>query len=189
MPISRNSSEQTLLILRAAQEMFCDGGLQAVTMEGVSSRTGVAKTTLYRRWKNKEQLALDSCLYAMREAAPIPSDGPFSERMRIHLRSAVRFLRGDHGDRLRQLIGASQANPSLRQGLQERFLTERRAQARAFLEDARNSGAVQYADIEAALDFMAGPLYHRLIMGHLRLSDTYADAHCDLLMKALSPHC
>jgi AcrR family transcriptional regulator len=37
-------------------------------MEGVSARTGIAKTTIYRRWKNREQLALDMCLHAMKAA-------------------------------------------------------------------------------------------------------------------------
>ena len=168
--------------------MFEAGGLPAVTMEGVSSHTGIAKTTLYRRWKNREQMALDSCLHAMRVEAPIGVRGSFEERLRTHLRAAVRFLGSDQGDRLRQLIGVCQADASLRHELQERFLMERRAQTAALLKEGQNSGAVQFGDLEAVLDLIAGPLYHRLMMGHLTLSRSYADSHCDLILKALRQH-
>ena len=68
----------------------------------------------------------------------------------------------------------------------DRFLKERRDEARAFLNQGKATGEIHFSDVEATLDLMAGPLYHRLLMGHLSLTDRFADEHCDLILRALS---
>ncbi len=45
-------------ILAVARELLAEGGVQRLTVEGVAARSGVAKTTVYRRWRSKEDLAL-----------------------------------------------------------------------------------------------------------------------------------
>ena len=51
-------SRQT--ILDATRELLAhDGDVGALTVEAVAARSGVAKTTIYRRWRDKWQLALD----------------------------------------------------------------------------------------------------------------------------------
>jgi len=51
-------------ILDAAVDLLSEQGFLALTIEAVAARAGVAKTTLYRRWSNKDDLLLDavSCL-------------------------------------------------------------------------------------------------------------------------------
>lgn len=43
-------------ILAAAIGEFCEKGMMASTMEGIASRAGVSKRTLYRHYANKEHL-------------------------------------------------------------------------------------------------------------------------------------
>lgn len=47
-------------ILEAALELIADDGLQGMSLEGVAARAGVSKTTIYRRWPNKDALALEA---------------------------------------------------------------------------------------------------------------------------------
>lgn len=43
-------------ILRTTLEMLRDGGFEALTVDAIAERTGVAKTTIYRRWPGKGAL-------------------------------------------------------------------------------------------------------------------------------------
>lgn len=44
--------------LSAAVEIFHEEGIEGLTIEAVTARSGVAKTTIYRRWKNSRHLAV-----------------------------------------------------------------------------------------------------------------------------------
>src|SRR3979490_1474957 len=53
-------ADATASILSAALELGEEVGFDALTIEGIADRTGVAKTTMYRRWPNVSALGLDA---------------------------------------------------------------------------------------------------------------------------------
>jgi AcrR family transcriptional regulator len=55
-PGRRARSEQA--ILEATRALLAEVGVRGLTIEGVAARSGVAKTTIYRRWRDKDELAL-----------------------------------------------------------------------------------------------------------------------------------
>jgi len=53
-------------ILDATRQLLArDGDVGARTVEAVAVRAGVAKTTIYRRWRDKRHLALDAVMIDM----------------------------------------------------------------------------------------------------------------------------
>src|SRR6185503_4398119 len=56
-------------ILRAAAEILEEGGVTALTMEGVAQRAGVGKPTIYRSWRNAQELAM-AALIETQKAQP-----------------------------------------------------------------------------------------------------------------------
>src|SRR4051812_27075223 len=48
-----------------------EGGVTGVSIEAVAARAGVGKTTIYRRWPNKEALIIDA-LADLKEPFPAP---------------------------------------------------------------------------------------------------------------------
>ena len=54
------STEADLAILRATRAALVEVGWGRLTMGQVAARAGVAKTTLYRRWGNKNELVVDA---------------------------------------------------------------------------------------------------------------------------------
>jgi len=55
-------------LIDAATDLLVESGPQAVTVDAVAERSGVAKSTLYRHWDSIETLMVD----ALRSAAPRP---------------------------------------------------------------------------------------------------------------------
>jgi AcrR family transcriptional regulator len=63
-------------VLAAASELLNEVGFEAVTIELVSERSGVARSTLYRHWRTKGQMLRDAWAEQHAPAASTPdSDG------------------------------------------------------------------------------------------------------------------
>jgi AcrR family transcriptional regulator len=45
-------------VLGAGQDLMMEGGVRSITVEEIASRTGIAKTTIYRHWRSREELVL-----------------------------------------------------------------------------------------------------------------------------------
>ena len=73
-------------ILDAARETLEEGGLLAVTMEGVAARAGVGKPTVYRHWSNRYELAMAALIAASGEVvAPAAGAAPVDAlRAQLH---------------------------------------------------------------------------------------------------------
>ena len=72
----------TAAILRAALELGEELGFEGLTVEGIAARSGIAKTTIYRRWANVGAIVMDAFLADVTRLAPIQvrSTVPVSER-------------------------------------------------------------------------------------------------------------
>lgn len=62
-------------ILDVTRELLAEeGDVGALTVEAVATRSGVAKTTIYRRWRDKWELALDAVMIDMLPGFAEPVD-------------------------------------------------------------------------------------------------------------------
>ena len=50
------------LILNTALDLAFEVGFRALTVEAIAAKTGVGKTTIYRRWPNKGAVVMDAFL-------------------------------------------------------------------------------------------------------------------------------
>src|SRR5215831_1078731 len=60
----------TEALQRVVQELLEEVGYRALTIEGVAARSGVAKTSIYRRWPSKAEMVFDLMLHS---SAELPS--------------------------------------------------------------------------------------------------------------------
>jgi AcrR family transcriptional regulator len=61
-------------ILDAAGDLLLGHGLSEVSMDEVAARAGVSKATIYRWWRTKEALALDTLYHEWDTARPLTPD-------------------------------------------------------------------------------------------------------------------
>src|SRR6476646_5502771 len=81
-------------ILDATRDLLAaDGDVGSLTVEAVAARSGVAKTTIYRRWRDKWELALDAVMidWLPRFANPVDV-GDTREELVTFLDSVVQSL-------------------------------------------------------------------------------------------------
>ena len=86
------SSAAELAILQATRELLVEGGVQKLTVEGVAARAGVAKTTIYRRWRDKDELALAVVLDMVERVVELPELGDTRAELLAFVGAAVEVL-------------------------------------------------------------------------------------------------
>src|SRR5262245_40415975 len=81
-------------ILAATRELLTEGGtVGSLTVEAVAARSGVAKTTIYRRWRDKWELALDAVMIDMLPRFADPVDvGDTRKELITFLDSVVKTM-------------------------------------------------------------------------------------------------
>jgi AcrR family transcriptional regulator len=75
------------LVLAATIELLAEVGYGPLAVEAVASRSGVAKSTIYRHWPGKEELAAEAFARLRDEAGTVPPPGPVKERVVTILRA------------------------------------------------------------------------------------------------------
>ena len=86
------------------------------------------------------------------------------------------------------LLTEAQTDPAFAAEYRERFVEPRRDQAREIFRRAIERGEIPAGTkIEVALDLLYGPLYHRLLHGHVPLSDRFVRDVIDMALDGIAP--
>ena len=174
----RPRSERTRqAILGAASELLAEHGLSSISMDAVAERAGASKATIYRWWSSKELLALDALFSEWDAGSPETRDtGSLAGDLLALTRPWVHELAEKrYGRVIAALLTRAQSDPEFADAYRARFLEPRRDQARLIFARAIERNEIPAdTDIEAALDLLYGPFYHRMLHGHAPLTDGFA---------------
>jgi AcrR family transcriptional regulator len=175
-------------VIEAAADLLLEGGLETFTVDAVATRSGVSKATIYKWWPSKGAVALDAFFHAVDTRTRFPETGDIRADLVAHLRSFVRVLRTTPAGRiLPSLIAEGQRDRSLGDEFRERWLRPRRDLARDMLRRAQERGELRDGlDLEVVLDQLYGPLYHRMLSGHLPLQEDLAEKIVGNLLPAIA---
>jgi len=181
------SAEADRAILTATVELLADRGLAAMSIEEVAARAGVGKTTIYRRWPSKGLLALDAFVASFREQQPLPDTGTLRGDLLAALHAWVRAVtQTPMGSMLTGLIAEAQHDTELRGAWRDRVLEPLRTQHRIMLDRASARGEIPAGvDQDVVLDLFFGAAEHRLLLGHLPMSDDFIADVVDVILAGI----
>ena len=184
----RDPGRTTAAILGAALELGEELGFEGLTVEGISARSGIAKTTIYRRWPNVGALVMDAFLAEVTRLAPIQTRASVRESLSASMRLLARAYRGRLGKILRSLLGRAQADEKLREAVRTRWVEPRRQVAREIVRKGIDSGELRAGlNPDVVLDALYGPFYHRLLVPYdnAPISNAFIDALVDAVFGGL----
>jgi AcrR family transcriptional regulator len=189
------SEKAEAAILRAAAELLLDRGLEAVSMDAVAQHAGVSKATIYRWWPTKEALALDALYAEWRDHGPdvhgpdAPDTGSLRGDLLALLRPWARRVRNrPYASLIGTFITKANSDPKFASEYIERLVRPRRDTAKKVFKRAAERGELPPAvRVEVALDLLYGALYHRLLHGHLPLSDRFVTEVVDMTLSGIQP--
>ncbi|CAH2400325.1 TetR/AcrR family transcriptional regulator [Mesorhizobium escarrei] len=181
-------ADATAAILRAALELGEEVGFDALTIEGIAERTGVAKTTIYRRWPNVSAIVMDAFLTEVTKAAPIQEKATARESFAASMKLLSRAYRGQQGRIMRPLLGRAQTDDRLLEAVKMRWVEPRRQIAREIVRRGIANGELRPGlDPDVVLDALYGPIYHRLLVPYVNsdIPDAYIEAVIETVFGGL----
>jgi AcrR family transcriptional regulator len=113
-----------------------DGDVGSLTIEAVAARSGVAKTTIYRRWRDKWELALDAVMIDMLPRFANPVDvGDTRKELTTFVDSVTKLWASRaYGGAMQGLISQIATEPELARVYREQVVEPRREQLRPVIE-------------------------------------------------------
>ncbi|WP_062443581.1 TetR/AcrR family transcriptional regulator [Herbidospora daliensis] len=155
-------------IVDATLDMIGEGvTVSELSIEAVASRAGVGKTTIYRRWANKEDLVVDS-LATLR----LPMPEPGGADVRADLVEYLEVMRSESSELRNRCITNIALNeadrfPDLYRRFRELVIEPRREAFRQVLRRGVATGELRPdLDVEVAMSMLVGAmLFHTKMSG------------------------
>lgn len=177
-PRSESSREA---ILEAAFKLLVERGYARFAIETVAAVAGTGKSTIYRWWSSKAELAVDAFFHATEAELRFPDTGSAEGDFRAQILELAELLRGGRGRALAGMLDGARTDDVLSRALGERWLAPRRQWGFERMLRAKAAGELRDgAEVGAALAVLYGPLYTPLLFGGEVLSQQDALAYLDI---------
>jgi AcrR family transcriptional regulator len=165
-------------VIRAAiLRLLADVGYGALTMDAVASEAGVGKATIYRRWRTKQDLVVDTISDLNREEAVAPDSGSFEEDLRLLLRGLVATINGPTGAATLSLLSTVPHQPALARAFREGPLAVWRQAFAEVWERAEARGEIRPGLAHSvAAELTTAPLVQRWLVTGEPVDDAYAES-------------
>jgi AcrR family transcriptional regulator len=172
-------------VRKATLAELAEKGFDGLTVEAVAMRSGVHKTTVYRRWRNATGLAADALDLAATEPWPIPDTGTITGDLRaITALVSTGFLDASEGPPARALIAAAVRDPSTSDALHS-FLIGRLVDAGTVVARAVTRGELPPGtDGVEVIRAAVAPLYYRLFITNEPVDTDIATRAADAAVAA-----
>ena len=183
-PARRSKEAVVAATLAATYELLSETGLGGVSVDEVSRRSGVAKTTIYRHWATRSALLLDACSQ-LTPRPPTPDRGSLeADLTELALVVAHRLQAGRWSSVIPSVIDAAERDPEIAE-LHSRLHAGMMSAFRTVVARARERGEIgaerDPAEITASI---AGPLFYRRWFSREPLDEKFVRG---LVKRAIEP--
>lgn len=182
------SPDLTGSITEAVLAELAEVGYGQLSMDGVARRAKAGKSALYRRWPSKQEMILDAVTGVSVPAVEVDASQDLRAIVTVIVGSVDDWLSSGLARRiLPDLIAEALRNPALDEALTERIGVMRRGYWREVFEERIATGEVDAdADIEYALDLLAGPVFWRVCGRRQESSQTLRENVIQSVLDVLS---
>lgn len=176
MPRGRSRDEDARQrVLDAAFELVGANDPGQVSINDIAATAEVAKQTIYRWWPSRTAVILDALVVGTMKATPFRETDDIRADFEAHLRTVIRLFNSPTGRIVREMLAEAQADTTIADEFRERFWQPRRDLSANRLTRGIELGQIRGdIDHEIVLDAIYGPLWTRLMIGHLPLSSVHA---------------
>lgn len=172
-------------VRRATLAELVERGYRGLTVENVAERSGVHKTTVYRRWGNVAGLISDALELAEEEPWPIPDTGSIEGDLRgiVHLvRSG--FDDPELGPVSSAFVAAAMQDPDAARALHDFFEARHEQSAEVVRRAVRRGELPDVVDVREVIRVAVAPVYYRLFVAHEPVTERDADRAADAALAA-----
>jgi AcrR family transcriptional regulator len=172
-------------IVRDAHELFLESGYHATTITQIARKAGVGTPAIYRRWRDKADLAIEVLARAIGR-----ENVPQTDSIRLDLvelmRSRIKVWRTPIFPRLLlPLMVESTAKPDIHRRMAAQYIEDMKPQ-RARVLRAMEEGQLRRVDPQLVLDMLGGPVAIPLVFNQPPPEESDAEAIVDAVLAGIA---
>ncbi|RKR92205.1 TetR family transcriptional regulator [Micromonospora pisi] len=183
-PVGRGQKVRNVVLAATLVELGGDG-YAALSIDNVAQRAGVNKTTIYRRWRDRETLVVDAITDRIATDVPIPDTGSIDGDLRELAQSLISTLTSTTGQTIisTMLVGAAHI-PEIVE-VKRRFFADRIRRAEPVIMRAVQRGDLpEDTDPAELVKALIAPIYLRLLVTSEPLDQAIADQAAKIALGA-----
>jgi len=173
-------------VLDAAFAELGEKGYGGLSIEAVAQRSGVAKTTVYRRWPTRDELVADALDSRSDRNERIPDTGSIRGDLKEFCEGVRAKLTSNHGKAmLKSLVAAVDQSPEIVETV-ERFWRERRDVGGDLIERWIGRGVLRpETDSDLLVEAILAPIYLRVLLPGGPLTGDVLEGFIDLALDGV----
>lgn len=171
--------------IAATLGLLRERGIAATTMEAVAERSGVAKTTIYRQWRDQPSLVMDAISSTLHEPS-LPDTGSVRDDLVVLLTGLAAALHGSPAAALMPaLIEAAERDRAFA-ALHRTEAAHRHRVVRQVITRGMERGELPSdTDVDDLLDLLTGPLFYRRWVSIGAVDAAFATRVVDVVLAGL----
>ncbi len=174
-------------VLEAAFDLVGSRPPGEVGINDIAAAANVAKQTIYRWWPSRTAVILDALVVGTMRATPFRETDDIRADFEAHLRTVIKLFNSPTGRIVREMLAEAHTDPTIADEFRQRFWQPRRDLSQARLRRGIELGQIRDdLDHEIVLDAIYGPLWTRLMIGHLPLRATDAARVTDAIWPGIA---
>lgn len=172
-------------VVAATIQLLQEKGYEALSFATIAQCAGVHETSLYRRWKTKEQLVVDAISSETAKNIPVPNTGAFRSDLIQLLQYLRSFLQSSVGQAIVQTAIVAGYAPSLNSFHRE-YWRQRHALLQPLFEQAIARGELSpQTDVQLLFEMLIGAFYVRAFGRREPLDETLPERIVDLMLSGV----
>ena len=161
------------VVLATTFELLTKSGLSGVTVDEVSRRSGVAKTTIYRHWPSRDALLMHACSQ-FKSMPQVPDTGSLRGDLEVLAGEVVAQLQQPWSTIMPSIIDVAERNKGLA-ALQAQIHAQTRSALVTVIERAQQRGELPHSqDSRELIASILGPLVYRRFFSRESLDQALA---------------
>ena len=171
-------------ILEQVLALLASHGYAGLTLDELAARSGVAKTTILRRWPSKAAVAAAGVERLALQSVDVPDSGTLWGDLHALLHAAVdTFARGS-GQFVPRLLREAGHHPEITDLLFTVIHTRRQAYRRVLALAIARGELAPTEDQELLIDLLIGPIWTRLLITRDPITQEYVDSNVEAVLTA-----
>jgi AcrR family transcriptional regulator len=174
-------------VLTAAFAELGEKGYEDFNLEAVAPRSGVHKTTVYRRWPTREALVVDALDSRSDRYSPIAETGSIRDDLVAFGEDVLGKLSSPHGKAmLKSLVAAVDQSPEILAKVSI-FWRERLDVGAALITRGIERGDLPPdTNIDLVVEGLLAPIYLRVLFGQPVTDRQYLEEFTDLILRGIA---
>lgn len=177
-------------VMHAARELLVELGPDGLTVDAVVARSGVAKSTVYRHWKTRDDLVTEVFTECMPHLEPVDEEVDALDALRRLTRQVARSLGDPEWQRLLPALILLRSQSEVLAGLNDEMAVSQQELVTEVFRRAVDEGALSpevLVDPERTGLMLVGPLLAVALVHGAGIDDAFVDEVVARFVRAYAP--